>query len=46
MHCDDCKEKADIWICMICSRVGCGRYKNADAYKHFVKSGHAITIDL
>lgn len=31
---------------MVCSRVGCGRYKNADAYKHFVKSGHIITIDL
>lgn len=31
---------------MVCSRVGCGRYKNADAYKHFLTDGHILTLDF
>lgn len=31
---------------MVCNRVGCGRYKNADAFKHFRKTGHFLTMDL
>lgn len=26
--------------------IGCGRYKNADAYKHFTSSGHTLSMDL
>ncbi len=36
----------DIWICMVCGDFGCGRYKNKDAFKHFVATGHIITMDL
>lgn len=31
---------------MVCSDIGCGRYKNADAFKHFQATGHIITMDL
>lgn len=31
---------------MVCSSVGCGRYKNGDAFKHFLSDGHIITMDL
>jgi BRCA1-associated protein len=31
---------------MVCDRVGCGRYKNADAFKHFQKTGHIYSMDL
>ena len=30
---------------MICQKVGCGRYKNADAYKHYQASGHFLAYD-
>jgi BRCA1-associated protein len=31
---------------MICGIIGCGRYKNADAFKHYRSSNHMLTIDL
>jgi BRCA1-associated protein len=33
-------------MCLVCSRVGCGRYKKADAFKHFLREGHILTMDL
>lgn len=33
-------------MCLICSKVGCGRYKNADAFRHFAEEGHCLTLDL
>jgi len=31
---------------MVCNKIGCGIYKNADAFKHFQEEGHIITLDL
>ena len=33
-------------MCLVCEVIGCGRYRNADAYKHFTKSGHIVSMDL
>lgn len=44
--CALCGSSEDNWICMVCSRIGCGRYKNRDAFKHFTGEGHIITMDL
>lgn len=46
LSCYRCSSPEDMWVCMVCSRVGCGRYKNADAFKHFLSSGHVLTINL
>jgi BRCA1-associated protein len=31
---------------MVCGVIGCGRYRNADAYKHYRNSGHILSLDL
>lgn len=31
---------------MVCGVIGCGRYKNADAYKHYITSKHILSLDL
>lgn len=31
VKCSDCKEEQDLWGCLICGQVGCGRYKNGHA---------------
>lgn len=46
LKCYRCQETKDKWICMVCSVIGCGRYCKADAFKHFLSSGHIITMDL
>lgn len=33
-------------MCMVCGVIGCGRYKNADAYKHYTASQHILSLDL
>jgi hypothetical protein len=44
--CSLCCSPEDNWICMVCSSIGCGRYKKADAFNHFLSDGHIITMDL
>lgn len=35
-----------LWQCLICGRVGCGRYEGKHAFKHFEASGHSFAMDL
>lgn len=29
--CNDCQEEKDLWACLICGHIGCGRYKQGHA---------------
>jgi hypothetical protein len=29
----DCGRTSDLWMCLICGNIGCGRYAEAHAYK-------------
>jgi len=40
-----CGVKESIWICLICGFLGCGRYQNAHASKHFMETGHCFAVD-
>lgn len=31
---------------MICGFIGCGRYKKADAFKHYQNTNHILSLDL
>eukprot|EP00924_Labyrinthula_sp_SR-Ha-C_P009052 snap_masked-scaffold_2-processed-gene-11.14-mRNA-1 protein AED:0.40 eAED:0.44 QI:0/0/0/0.25/1/1/4/0/569 len=46
--CEVCEDSSftDLWICMLCAHVGCGRYNKAHAKEHFVQTGHAYALDL
>ncbi|CAH0595549.1 unnamed protein product [Chrysodeixis includens] len=39
-------EAGTLWICLICGHVGCGRYENGHAAKHFLASNHTYALQL
>jgi len=45
-RCAACNTSEDLWICLICGLVGCGRYKGSHAASHFQDSGHGYALEL
>ncbi|GAB4818298.1 hypothetical protein N2152v2_005344 [Parachlorella kessleri] len=45
-HCNVCSTTADLWICLICGHVGCGRYRGLHAAAHWQESGHGYALEL
>lgn len=45
-HCALCSTTDDLWVCLICASVGCGRYKRGCAKQHFVESGHIYSLEV
>lgn len=45
-ECSVCRSDANLWICLICGNVGCGRYDAAHAFQHYEASGHSFTMDM
>jgi BRCA1-associated protein len=41
-----CGIKESVWICLICGYLGCGRYQNEHAAKHFKETGHVFAVDM
>lgn len=44
--CSVCSTSANLWICLICGHVGCGRYKSGHAHDHFKNSQHCYALEL
>ncbi|VDD95735.1 unnamed protein product [Enterobius vermicularis] len=44
--CFDCGKTTDLWICLICGNIGCGRYADAHAYRHFEITSHTFTMQI
>ena len=44
--CSKCSTSVDLWMCLICGHVGCGRYKGSHAANHFESSGHGYALEL
>ncbi|KAJ3301206.1 hypothetical protein HDV03_001192, partial [Kappamyces sp. JEL0829] len=36
----------NLWICLVCAHVGCGRYISGHARVHFEESGHVYSLEL
>ncbi|EUB56858.1 BRCA1-associated protein [Echinococcus granulosus] len=45
-QCADCDLRDNLWICLICGNLGCGRYGHKHAYRHFEKTGHTFALEL
>ncbi|KAI6184194.1 hypothetical protein M3Y97_00570100 [Aphelenchoides bicaudatus] len=44
--CSECGKTTDLWMCLICGNIGCGRYAGAHAYIHFENTSHTFTKSL
>ncbi|ERN17959.1 BRCA1-associated protein [Amborella trichopoda] len=44
--CSICETLENLWICIICGFVGCGRYKEGHAIRHWKETQHCYSLDL
>ncbi|KAL4919953.1 hypothetical protein BDW62DRAFT_28652 [Aspergillus aurantiobrunneus] len=45
-ECSVCHSEVNLWVCLICGNVGCGRYDSAHAFAHYNQTSHAFAMDL
>jgi BRCA1-associated protein len=41
-----CDSTEDLWICLICGHVGCGRYKGGHAKEHWKETAHSFALEI
>lgn len=46
LECETCHADTSLWQCLICGKIGCGRYEGKHAYAHFEETGHTFSMDL
>lgn len=44
--CGRCDTNDDLWVCLICGNVGCGRYKGGHAKEHWKETAHCFSLEL
>jgi BRCA1-associated protein len=44
--CRDCASTTNLWICLICGNIGCGRYGRAHAHAHYSTTAHLYALEL
>ncbi|KAI9049117.1 hypothetical protein LZ554_006965 [Drepanopeziza brunnea f. sp. 'monogermtubi'] len=44
--CSVCDSTEDLWICLICGAVGCGRYKGGHAKEHWKDAAHNFALEI
>lgn len=44
--CSICGTDQNLWICLICGNVGCGRYDSAHAFAHYEATRHSFAMDI
>ncbi|ORE19494.1 ubiquitinyl hydrolase [Rhizopus microsporus] len=51
-HCAGCDLKENLWLCLVCGKLGCGRRQydgsggNNHAIEHFQQTGHAVSVKM
>ncbi len=46
IECETCHIEANLWQCLICGKIGCGRYEAKHAFSHFEETGHSFAMDM
>ncbi|RKF77073.1 RING finger protein ETP1-like protein [Golovinomyces cichoracearum] len=44
--CNKCDCADDLWICLICGNIGCGRYKKGHAKEHWKETAHCFALEI
>lgn len=44
--CAECGSHENLWLCLICGSIGCGRYVRGHAYSHFQLTQHTYSMQL
>ncbi|KAF8075057.1 hypothetical protein FPV67DRAFT_1475860 [Lyophyllum atratum] len=44
--CSSCPSTTNLWICLICGNIGCGRYGRAHAHAHYERTTHLYALEL
>lgn len=44
--CTDCGRTTDLWVCLVCAYVGCGRYHAHHSRNHYLATLHAYAIEV
>ncbi|KAH3744148.1 BRCA1-associated protein [Pelomyxa schiedti] len=42
----DCTVSKELWICLLCGHIGCGRFTHSHAFEHFKSTRHAYSLNL
>ncbi|KAG0225981.1 hypothetical protein BGW42_003969 [Actinomortierella wolfii] len=45
-QCSTCGTTENLWICLICGHIGCGRYQEKHAYHHYYHTHHLYALEL
>ncbi|KAI8387329.1 hypothetical protein BD560DRAFT_468721 [Blakeslea trispora] len=45
-ECTICKTSDNLWVCLICGHIGCGRYNGAHAYDHYRQTSHLYSLEI
>lgn len=45
-HCSECDSRINLWICLICGNIGCGRQGRAHAKGHYELTTHLYAMEL
>lgn len=46
IECESCHIETNLWQCLICGKIGCGRYEAKHAFTHYSDSGHSFAMDM
>ncbi|KNA16979.1 hypothetical protein SOVF_084540 [Spinacia oleracea] len=45
-NCSVCDTSENLWVCIICGFVGCGRYKEGHTFRHWKDTQHCYSLNL
>lgn len=44
--CSTCGCHENLWICLVCGNIGCGRYNSKHAIQHYDDTSHCFAMDM
>ncbi|AMD22267.1 HGL073Cp [Eremothecium sinecaudum] len=44
--CNACGSKENLWVCLVCGHMGCGRYNSKHAIHHYEETSHCFAMDI